>query len=94
MILPKLPPLEKEIIREILQVKEHDKSIYELSPLSRFVYLNLVFVRKQEINARNLIRYFQENRENVIIESRQQLDRLLRAMKEVSIEIIHNKKQL
>ena len=92
MILPKLPPIEKEIIREILQVKEHDKSIYELSSLSRFVCFNLVFVRKQEINARNLIRYFQHHRENMIIESRQQLDRALRAMKEASIEIIHNKK--
>jgi len=93
MILPKLPPLEKYIIREILQFKEQVKTYDELSSLSRFVCIKLIFVRKQEINARNLIRYFQESRENAIIESRQQLDRVLRAMKEVSVEIIHKNKQ-
>ena len=91
MILPKLPPSVKLIIREILQFKQEGKPMEELSSLSRFVCFNLLFCRKQEITARNLIRYFQGNIEDMIITSRQGQDRLFRAMKDVSIEIIHKK---
>ena len=63
----------------------------ELSSLSRFVCFNLIFSKKQEVTARNLIRYFQGNIEDMIITSRQGQDRLFSAMKDVSIEIIHKK---
>lgn len=91
MILPKLPPFVKLIIREILQFKQEGKSMEELSSLSRFVCFNLIFSKKQEVTARNLIRYFQGNIEDMIITSRQGQDRLFSAMKDVSIEIIHKK---
>ena len=91
-MIPKLPIYIKEIIREILQFKQEDKSMEKLSLLSRFVYFNLLFYRKQKITARNLIRYFQRNIEDMIITSRQEQDRLFNAMKDVSIEIIHKKK--
>lgn len=94
MIMSKLPTYAKAIIREILQFKQEGKSMEELSSLSRFVCFNLLFCRKQEVTARNLIRYFQGNIEDMIITSRQGQDRLFSAMKDVSIEIIHKKEQL
>ena len=94
MIMPKLPTYAKAIIREILQFKQEGKSMEELSSLSRFVFFNLQFSMKQEVTARNLIRYFQRNIEDMIITSRQGQDRLFNAMKDVSIEIIHKKEQL
>ena len=94
MTMPKLPTYAKAIIREILQFKQEGKPMEELSSLSRFVCFNLIFGKKQEGTARNLIRYFQGNIENMIIASRQGQERLFNAMKDVSIEIIHNKEQL